>query len=298
MLTKIKYFIISTLFIITTTATAEELSGEFIGDISDASPSIISTGATSVKVSFTYDTSAEFAYSNTYGLGWYNDILVRIHYEFFNAQGEIIDLGFMGPFELNEVNGGEAPGGFLVNYVYNFISYEINQELYYAYFNLDVIGGTAENLYRPEADFPTFISFKNQPVSLKSTLIINTPSLTNTAYINLDVHTLRYLGTDSDDDGVIDEDDICPTSLPHETVLFGDWLDSSVANHTDEQGCTIMDHYAACHAENNSSYSLGYSGPSYCEQKVGYTLMRKEIISYTELRLLRTALSMSYRNSN
>ncbi|MDN7134436.1 hypothetical protein [Pseudidiomarina terrestris] len=106
---------------------------------------------------------------------------------------------------------------------------------------------------------------------------------------------------DTDRDGVIDDLDLCSASLVEETVIFGGWLDSGVTNYTDESGCTIMDRYAACEAEEATQptspwgwFQPVYSGPTYCEQQVVYGLQDDGIIDYTEGRMLRNALNLSH----
>ncbi|WP_411360732.1 hypothetical protein [Pseudidiomarina sp. YC-516-91] len=107
---------------------------------------------------------------------------------------------------------------------------------------------------------------------------------------------------DSDGDGIADDIDLCSSSLMDETVIFGGWLDSTVTNHVDDSGCTIMDRYAKCTPEEQeqpsrfSRFQPRYSGPSYCEKQVSYGLVDEGIIDYTEARMLRDALYMSYRS--
>lgn len=100
---------------------------------------------------------------------------------------------------------------------------------------------------------------------------------------------------DSDQDGVADWDDNCASSDLSETVVFADDHDSGVTNHTDANGCTIMDHYAACETEKTTSF-LSYQGPSYCESQVAYQMYGMQLINYTEVRQLRTALMAASRD--
>ncbi len=106
---------------------------------------------------------------------------------------------------------------------------------------------------------------------------------------------------DSDGDGVGDFSDAC-VSVNSETVVFEGWHDSGVTNHTDAQGCTIMDAYAACTMEEEEaprftrrSFSF-YSGPSYCEKQVAYGLVSDGMIDFGEARALRDALYFAHRN--
>lgn len=90
--------------------------------------------------------------------------------------------------------------------------------------------------------------------------------------------------------------DACPFSNEQETVTFGEY-DTGVENYTDATGCTVMDHYQMCWEQQQSSSSfLSYSGPSYCERQVAYTLYGDGVIDYNEVRALRNYLTMFYRS--
>ncbi len=110
---------------------------------------------------------------------------------------------------------------------------------------------------------------------------------------------------DADGDGVFDRLDTCPNSLTDETVIFDGWYNSGVTNYVDESGCTIMDRYAACEAEQEEQefsrfsrrISSFYSGPSYCEKQVAYGLVSDGLIDYSEARALRDALYHASRSN-
>lgn len=104
------------------------------------------------------------------------------------------------------------------------------------------------------------------------------------------ITSIQALINDADEDGIADEVDQCSASLLDETVSF-DGIDSGVANVVDANGCSVMDHYAACEADQQSSGFLGYSGASYCEQQVAYQLYREGLIDYADVRALRNALN-------
>ena len=113
--------------------------------------------------------------------------------------------------------------------------------------------------------------------------------------------TISALIQDIDGDGVPDETDSCIESLTDETVIFLGGYDSGVANQVDESGCTIMDRYAACAAEEQPSTPAGptfsaYTGPSYCETQVAYGLQSEGMIDFTDSRTLRNALYNAYRS--
>lgn len=100
---------------------------------------------------------------------------------------------------------------------------------------------------------------------------------------------LRYVVLDADGDGILDVDDNCVVSHTDDFVTLNGQL-LTVENVVDAEGCTVMDHYAACEAEQGESGFLGYSGASYCEQQVAYQLYREGLIDYADVRELRTAL--------
>lgn len=95
---------------------------------------------------------------------------------------------------------------------------------------------------------------------------------------------------DADLDGVADHLDECSMNGGGETVIFNGY-DSGVTNHTTANGCSVMDYYQAC----ETSPQNYFSGPSYCETQVAYTLYAQGVIDYSEVRALRTALSRAYR---
>ena len=115
------------------------------------------------------------------------------------------------------------------------------------------------------------------------------------------VLSIGNLITDSDGDGLADDVDACVASNLDETVAFGGWYETGVTNYMDESGCSIMDHYAACEAESESTAPAGpvfssFAGPSYCETSVGYSLQGEGVIDYTESRMLRNALYNYHRS--
>ncbi len=100
---------------------------------------------------------------------------------------------------------------------------------------------------------------------------------------------LRYVVLDVDGDGVLDADDQCLASLAADFVTLNGQL-LTVENVVDGNGCSVMDHYAACETEQGEGGFLAYSGASYCEQQVAYQLYRAGLIDYADVRELRTAL--------
>jgi hypothetical protein len=118
------------------------------------------------------------------------------------------------------------------------------------------------------------------------------------------ITSISRIIADADSDGVPDELDDCSASLTNETVWFDGWHDSGVTNYVDADGCTVMDRYAACNAEQEEQevnrFSFGssffYSGPSYCEKQVAYDLVSDGLIDFNEARALRDALYHAARN--
>ena len=109
-----------------------------------------------------------------------------------------------------------------------------------------------------------------------------------------------YIDIDSDIDGVGDALDSCASSDASASVTFGG-IESGVENYTTSNGCTIMDLYAACESEVEQSSSLGafqprYSGPSYCETQLGYSLVAQGVVTQQEARMLRNTLYLSKRS--
>ena len=115
------------------------------------------------------------------------------------------------------------------------------------------------------------------------------------------ITSISALINDFDGDGIADEVDACEASILGETVLFDGWYDSGVTNYVDDSGCSVMDHYAACEAEEQEAPRRGIrsvrSGPSSCEKAVSYDLVADGVISYAEARALREALYESSTGS-
>lgn len=124
-------------------------------------------------------------------------------------------------------------------------------------------------------------------------------------YVHFDpegqIDAIGYLIADADNDGYADDIDLCPASATEETVWFDGWYDSSVTNVVDADGCTVMDHYAACSVEEEQQQTFFsrrslFSGPSYCEKQVAYGLVTDGTIDYRTARDLRDALYYSAQN--
>lgn len=296
-------FLIVAAALLSFAAPAQELSGYFTGDIASAPPVITEAGITSVTVNFTYDTSVPLAGGPSYFT--YNGALKSVTYEFFDAQGQPVAFDIPTPYVFPpDASPLNLAGSFDYedNYSFNTIHYNSNNVNYIAYFNL------SDNLVsplfvQPMGDYPMFQTVTNQPNALFSSLIISGPATGNAwATINLNVHTLSYEPIDDDGDGVLNEFDLCSTSLTDETVWFDGWYDSGVTNVVDADGCTVMDHYAACAVEEESNTTIRrfrsfFTGPSYCEKQVAYGLVADGTIDYATARQLRDALYYSAQHS-
>lgn len=107
-----------------------------------------------------------------------------------------------------------------------------------------------------------------------------------------------FLG-DNDSDGVDDGIDACLDSMQGGEVALGPF-NSGVDNVMGSDGCSLMDRYMACQADEYDASTpwLSYRGASYCEQQVAYDAYREGMIDYTEVRLLRTMLTQYHRSQN
>ncbi|WP_417687921.1 hypothetical protein [Pseudidiomarina sp.] len=294
MVNKSKVLLLGAAFL-SLSATAQDLNGQFTGDISSAPGFVTDAGATSVTVNFTYDTTVPLNQSSP-DYFTYVGALKSVSYEFFDAQGQPIDFGLPSSFQIpTGATTGNLAGSFDYggNYSFNTIDYTVAQENYFGYFNLS--SNQVSPLMQPLTDYPRFQLLNNQANAFNSILIIRAPNtLFSGEWINLNVHSLSYGILDADGDGVVDAEDSCSASLLDETVLFDGWYDSGVTNYVDADGCSVMDHYAACEAVVEEAPRRGIrsvrSGPSSCEKAVSYDLVADGVISYAEARMLRAAL--------
>lgn len=97
---------------------------------------------------------------------------------------------------------------------------------------------------------------------------------------------------DHDEDGII-AGDACPMSNL-DTMVSLNGTTTPIVNRLGENGCSIMDTFAACEAEQSQPqtafYQPAYSGSSYCETQAVYSLYRDGVINYNEVRILRSSL--------
>lgn len=113
------------------------------------------------------------------------------------------------------------------------------------------------------------------------------------------VRRISALLGDTDGDGVDDAVDACMYSIQGGEVALGPF-NSGVDNVMGGDGCSLVDRYMACQADEYDAGApwLSYSGPSYCEQQVAYDAYREGMIDYTEVRLLRTMVNQYHRSQN
>ncbi|MDN7136755.1 hypothetical protein J6J34_00805 [Pseudidiomarina sp. 1ASP75-14] len=281
---------------------AQELSGEFIGEIYTADGTIGASTATSVTVNFTYDTSIPLTGSAATGFT-YNGNLIRVTYEFRDAMGNPVNFGLPAPYQLPPLaTPVNLFGSFETDnqtYSFNTLAYSLNSENYMAYFNMQ--DNVRPTIFSQLTAFPRFQEILNEPDAYESLLIIDNGAGFNVSWVYVGVHTLRYFIQDADGDGIADTLDTCPASVLDPNAMFG-VIDSGVPNYVDANGCSIMDHYAACADDTTSAptspwgwFQPVYSGPNYCEKQVSYNLVDDGVIDYTEARMLRNALNLSHQ---
>ncbi|WP_411359126.1 hypothetical protein [Pseudidiomarina salilacus] len=233
----------------------------------------------------------------------YSNAMTSFDVQILDSNGNVLegpsiawDLDTMGPNNVPNIAFTSDANGDRFSYsVYN--SFSNTYVNHWGGFS-----GPQGSLFADFSGFPVFVEGSSD-ATVDYTHLYTSSSLT---YTHFDVYgpllSISYSVADADGDGFADDVDACSVSLMDESVMFGGWLDSGVTNHVDASGCTVMDHYAACQPaeqEETSRFSRfqpRYSGPSYCEKQVSYELNGDGVIDYTEARMLRDALYMSYRS--
>ncbi|RUO74501.1 hypothetical protein CWI80_03940 [Pseudidiomarina sediminum] len=223
----------------------------------------------------------------------YQDAILSIRFEFEDAQGLPVDLGVENPLELTD--GAENAGNELsfsdgFDVAQFSFGYEVNDNLHFA--QMIVAGSDDDRIADYTSNFVQLNPISAPESGVAGMFVTGSPQGDIYQFFIPDMSEVSYqvLLADADHDGIADELDACLTTDLSETVTLNG-VNSGVANVLDSTGCSIMDHYAACDAEQSSGAGwLGYQGASYCETQVGYDLYREGLISYMELRLLRNAL--------
>lgn len=164
------------------------------------------------------------------------------------------------------------------------LSYQLNLV---AHDGNDLFGNSLGNQWLALTEFDNDMTFKESEL----VIAIRQQGERTILRLNIDVISIETIGADSDGDGVNGSNDMCPESLLDETVYFAG-INTGVPNRVDELGCSLMDYYAACEEASNSPARnlFSYQGPTACQTNVGYTLFNSGRISYTELRMLRSAM--------
>ena len=231
----------------------------------------------------------------------YANAVTYFNVELVDAQGNVL-AGPSVAWDIDTMGANITPNVTFRNESYgDYLSFDINVGQGEIGHWIDLAGAQG-TLY---SDFSGFPQFTTGP----STASVDYIHLAMTQSWNphFDVYgpltSISYLVEDTDGDGLADNVDACVASNLDETVAFGGWYETGVTNYMDESGCSIMDHYAACEAESESTAPAGpvfssFAGPSYCETSVGYSLQGEGVIDYTESRMLRNALYNYHRSGS
>lgn len=226
--------------------------------------------------------------------GWYynaNNAFNRVSYQFSTEDGTSTDVSLPTNFVSSEAASGNGLyfGGLISNT--QRLSLSVRTDASDGSQNGTVLYLVRDwnypiSIYETSVGFPTLVEVENVSPYLRGRISIVDND--NYFYADINVHSLRYISADEDDDGVYFSADKCPESDISATVVQNG-VDSGVANEIDAKGCTIMDRYASCEAERSKvGYSLfSYQGPTMCQTRVGYELYNEGIIDYPELRRLR-----------
>ena len=265
---------------------------EFSGDVIGFYDALWETGVDNYRVTLEVNESAVPVSQSATQISYGPEYIVSTKLEYFDAEG--MEVLFDGGFTVS----GPSQYGNLTYYR------EASSNEYVLFYFEGIEGNVSIYFYGPHGSL--FSSFSASPTfheapeqaSISSHFYALVDGGQGSYYHDDPNGTLLSVGAsiaDSDGDGVADDVDVCTSSNLDETVAFGGWYETGVTNYMDESGCSIMDHYAACEAESESTAPAGpvfssFAGPSYCETSVGYSLQGEGVIDYTESRMLRKAL--------
>ncbi len=257
-----------------------------------------------IQAAFTYDLSSPSYVINYEGWRDFGDVLVSAEYRFLDSQGQPVTLNVPSVYTVEEGYSTnetvfcvpEDGTGCPFSYSW-FTGGNTSKTTWYVFDELTP--------YSDISNFPIYVTSDEAQVSVLGRInLVQSPEQVE---FNVQFDTILYQGlvVDDDNDGVEDDVDSCEMSLLDETVLFDGWHDSGVTNYVDANGCTVMDHYAACEEDQEEQEvnrfsrrsSFFYSGPSYCEKQVAYDLVRDGVIDYSEARALRDALYYASRSN-
>ncbi len=261
--------------------------------------------AKTYKLYLEFDTAATLLSSSSTSKV-YDNALTRLDVEFFDADGQLIagpPLAFDG--DLPENIAARPDVSFYADgQSERLIIRDINfgGRSYWPSYTGSAVTGLAGSIFADFSGFPTFIE-GSTTATVPYIHFGYTDLNGNSLHFDLEgaIASLSYLVMDADNDGYADDIDLCPASATEETVWFDGWYDSGVTNVVDADGCTVMDHYAACSVEEEQQQTFFsrrslFSGPSYCEKQVAYGLVSDGTIDYRTARDLRDALYYSAQN--
>jgi hypothetical protein len=261
-----------------------------------------------IRTTVTYDFTNQTPSATGNSLLNFQGQIIRFAHEFFDAQGESVDLGVPDSIEASDFlyndlrftgTNPESTNHYSLSNLWGG-----NAVIYQTFFTIDS-SNLPGNGYASLDGIPRYLEFSDSAYAMTGRIYVSFTSNFMESDFLVTYTSLSYNLADADNDGVTDELDSCDASLLDETVWFDGWYDSGVTNYGDGSGCTVMDHYAACGADQEeqqvSRFSLRssffYSGPSYCEKQVAYGLVSDGLIDYSEARALRDALYYASRNN-
>lgn len=283
---------------LSSTAVAQEVTRtiEFSGQISGVYEALSGKDITEFQITLGVDDTVTPSSSSSTSIQHSgNGYLRTLDLAFFDSQGVEVEQPFDSSYESAS---------------YSFLTYNADTNDEYLSFNFEIADGGHFNITFSAPAGGLYSSFSPDPMLLaeptqaqfSSHLHLYEPYAHDDAYGSLlGVNTIY---PDDDEDGYPNNVDACPVSILDETVMFDGWYDSGVTNYVDASGCTVMDHYAACEADQEEQEvsrftrrsSSFYSGPSYCEKQVAYGLVSDGLIDYSEARALRDALYYASRH--
>lgn len=261
-----------------------------------------------IRTRVTYDFTNQAPSSSGFDWMRFSGQIKSFAHEFFDAQGQPVDLGIPDSIEASDFSentlyfGGIAPEN-TDHYSYSNLG-SGNAVIGQTFFTVDSYN-LPGNGYASLDGIPRYLEFSDSFYNATGRIYVRLTSNYMESDFEVTYTSLSYSLADADSDGVSDELDSCEVSLVEETVWFDGWHDSGVTNYVDANGCTVMDHYAACEAGQEEQEvsrfsrrsSSFYRGPSYCEKQVAYDLVRDGLIDYSEARALRDALYHASRSN-
>jgi len=309
---KFRYLIASSLLLLPLTSVfAQNVTLEWSGEVLESS------GDTPIQAGTTFTASATFDTTQTpYDVFYYEPFLSTTHryietmlefsFTIYDPSGQPMSLTVPNNF-------GVAVDSAIYGEYVDFEMRETGQsyifgDVYFPHptsgyqnlwFSVQDVSESEDNAVLTSLDgFPTFNQFSvGSEEGISGQIYVYTEGDGRENFF-LNITQLGEVAVDEDGDGVAGDADLCPISNTDEAVSFGD-LTVDVENAFDANGCSIMDHYAACVVPEEEQPVRGIrsvrSGPSSCEKAVAYDLVADGVISYAEARILRSALYQAIR---